>query len=130
MRKWKNNNIEIEEIPYNADLHAFEVYKDAQKLGVIYPDSVEAMEEIAERLDAGEDPVSGGREDGLGNLCTLSGWGAESLAREIRNADTWDMEKLAELCELAGMSEAWEQADGETFERVAFEAAEKLGVEI
>lgn len=55
---------------------------------------------------------------------------ANELAEIIRNADTWNLEALAELCELANMTEAWEAADGETFENVAYAAAEKLGVEI
>lgn len=55
---------------------------------------------------------------------------AIEIAERIKAADTWDMEALEELCELAGMSEEWENADGETFERVAYAAADKLGVEI
>lgn len=52
------------------------------------------------------------------------------IAKAIRSADTWDMDLLAELCEAADMTEEWEAADGDTFESVAFAAAEKLGVEI
>lgn len=55
---------------------------------------------------------------------------ALELAEAIRNSDTWDMEALAELCELADMSDEWNASDGDTFESVAYEAAEKLGVEI
>lgn len=55
---------------------------------------------------------------------------AFKIAEEIRNSDTWDMDALAELCELADMTEEWDAADGETFEQVAYTAAEKLGVEI
>ncbi len=55
---------------------------------------------------------------------------AAEVAEIIRSADTWDMDALTELCELADMAEEWEAADGETFESVAFAAAEKLGVEI
>ena len=55
---------------------------------------------------------------------------AAEIAEIIRNSDTWDMDSLAELCEMAGMAEEWEAADGETFEAVAFAAAESLGVEI
>ena len=54
----------------------------------------------------------------------------QELAQEIRNSQEWDLDRLAELCELAGMSEEWEEADGETFEQVAFKAAGKIGVEI
>ena len=50
---------------------------------------------------------------------------------EILNAnDEWLPELLKELCSLAGMDDEWEKADGDTFERVAFAAAEKLGVVI
>lgn len=55
---------------------------------------------------------------------------AAELAEIIRNADTWDEEALAELCELADMTEEWEAADGDTFESVVYAAADKLGVEI
>lgn len=63
----------------------------------------------------------------------MDGWKkeeAQELARAIKAADTWDLDQLEKLCDLAGMTEEWEQADGEEFEAVAEEAAEKLGVEI
>lgn len=55
---------------------------------------------------------------------------ANEIAKEIREMDTWDMDLLEELCEAAGMSDEWKAADGDTFESVAYEAADKLGVEI
>lgn len=55
---------------------------------------------------------------------------ANEIAKEIKEMGTWDMELLEELCEAADMLEKWNAADGETFESVAFKAAEKLGVEI
>ena len=55
---------------------------------------------------------------------------AQELARAIKAADTWDLDQLEKLCELAGMAEEWKQADGEVFEAAAYKAAEKLGVEI
>lgn len=55
---------------------------------------------------------------------------AFEIAEMIRKSDTWNFELLAELCELADMSDEWKEADGETFESVAFAAADKLGVEI
>ncbi len=57
---------------------------------------------------------------------------AKELARKIRNAESWDevLDEVEELCELADMSEEWEEADDDTAESVIFEAAEKLGVEI
>lgn len=55
---------------------------------------------------------------------------AEEIANELNAMDTWSEELLAELCGLAGLDEEWENADGETFEAVAYKAAEILGVEI
>lgn len=55
---------------------------------------------------------------------------AVELAERIREADEWNSEDLAELCEMAGLEKEWQEADGETFEQVAYKAAEILGVEI
>lgn len=52
------------------------------------------------------------------------------LAEKIRTADVWDMDDLKELCIAAGMESEWESADGDTFESVAQEAADRLGVQI
>lgn len=52
------------------------------------------------------------------------------IAADIRNAAEWDNELCAELCEAAGMSGEWNNADGDSFESVVESAAEKLGVEI
>ena len=53
-----------------------------------------------------------------------------ALAEKIRRSETWEGEDLAALCEAADMLDAYNAADGETFEQVVFAAAEKLGVEI
>lgn len=53
-----------------------------------------------------------------------------ALAEKIRTADVWDMDDLKELCIAADMESEWESADGDTFEYVAQEAADRLGVEI
>ena len=55
-----------------------------------------------------------------------------NIASAIREADTWEEceNECAELCRLAGMESEWLEADGETFEAVLIEAAEKLNVEI
>ena len=55
---------------------------------------------------------------------------AIEIAEALRSADIWDMELARELCELAGMAEAFDAADGDTFESVINAAAEKLGVEV
>lgn len=55
---------------------------------------------------------------------------AQALAQKIREAQKWNLEDLKALCALAGMETEWAAADGESFEAVAYAAAEKLGVEI
>lgn len=55
---------------------------------------------------------------------------AQELAAKIAAADTWNESDCKKLCELAGMIDEWNAADGETFETVVYKAAEKLGVEI
>ncbi len=54
----------------------------------------------------------------------------KSLAKRIRESDTWNQEDLKELCKEAGLLEEWEASDGETFETVVYKAADILGVEI
>ena len=55
---------------------------------------------------------------------------AQQLAAEIRSLDVWNSDLIRQLCDLAGMQAEWKNADGETFESVAYDAAKKLGVEI
>ena len=52
------------------------------------------------------------------------------LVERINTSNEWNAEDLAELCEMAGLKREWQEADGETFEQVAYKAAEILGVEI
>lgn len=55
---------------------------------------------------------------------------AYAIAEALRSADTWDADLACALCALAGMTPAWEAADGDSFEYVVYQAAEKLGVDI
>lgn len=52
------------------------------------------------------------------------------IARDLRNSGEWIPELCEELCDLAGMSAEYKEADGETFESVVYAAAEKLGIEV
>ncbi|MCM1045620.1 MAG: hypothetical protein NC417_08930 [Candidatus Gastranaerophilales bacterium] len=52
----------------------------------------------------------------------------EDIAKAIREAED-DMDLYAALCDLAGMSEEWENS-GDDWGKIADKAAEKLGVEI
>ena len=63
-------------------------------------------------------------------------WSADpeaiELAEAIRDAHDWESceDECKRLCEMAGLSEEWENADGETFEGVLDRAADKLHVRI
>ena len=52
------------------------------------------------------------------------------LAKKIKSSQEWNADDLKKLCEYAGLSHEWEQADGENFETVAQRAADILGVDI
>ena len=52
------------------------------------------------------------------------------IATALRSSGEWDFDLLKELCEIAGLKEEWNNSDGETFEDVAYKAAEILGVDI
>lgn len=54
----------------------------------------------------------------------------EQIATQLRDSDIWIPELCAKLCEYAGLSEEYANADGETFEAVVYRAADILGVEI
>ena len=52
------------------------------------------------------------------------------VADRIKNSDTWNDEDCRTLCGFADMEDEWDGADGDTFEDVIYEAADRLGVEI
>ena len=54
----------------------------------------------------------------------------KEIVEKLKKSDVWDMALLKELCTLADMEKDWNGANGQTFEQVALNAAEKLGVEI
>jgi len=55
---------------------------------------------------------------------------ARQLAKKISSSDEWILEDCRELCEMAGLEDEWEAADGDTFESVVYKAADKLNVVI
>lgn len=76
MRKWIfENRIKVYEVDFDYDLHALEVYHNKRYLGTIYPADIADMETCFDELDKGNDPIDGHWEDGLGNSCSLNGWG-------------------------------------------------------
>ena len=75
MRVWKfDNGISVEEGNYDGDLHCFWVYDGDTYLGTIYPDTIIDMEDCADAMDYGTDPITGGWQDGCGHNCTREGW--------------------------------------------------------
>lgn len=60
-------------------------------------------------------------------LCRLSD---EELAQEIRDSSEWDIDLLRDLAWRADLIDEWENADEDTYEELAYKAAEVLGVEI
>ena len=54
----------------------------------------------------------------------------QEIAKELRGQDVWSVELLELLCDEAGLTEEFENADGETFESVVYKAADVLNVEI
>lgn len=57
---------------------------------------------------------------------------ATELAETIRDAHDWESckDECRQLCDMAGMADEWDNADGETFEGVLDRAADKLHVRI
>lgn len=54
----------------------------------------------------------------------------QEIAKELRGQDVWSVELLELLCDEAGLTEEFENADSETFESVVYKAADVLNVEI
>ena len=76
MREWNfDNGIVVKETKFDSDLHCFRVFNGEEYLGTVYPDDCDAMRRCIADLDAGEDPIDYHWNDGLGNSCTLDGWG-------------------------------------------------------
>lgn len=55
---------------------------------------------------------------------------AVAVAGAIQADDEWNFDLLEKLCKLAGMEEEWLNRTEDTFEGIAYKAAEKLGVEL
>lgn len=54
----------------------------------------------------------------------------KELEKKINDLGVWDTELLYELCYRAGLEDEWNASDEETFEEVAYKAAEILGLSI
>ena len=55
---------------------------------------------------------------------------AKEIEKILNSQDTWDMDLLEELCDMAGLSNEWKEAEGDNFENMAYKAAKILNIEI
>ena len=75
MREWTfDNGIIVRECEYDYLVHCFRVYDGDKYLGVILPDTFDDFKLCISGLDNGEDPITGGWQDGCGHDCTREGW--------------------------------------------------------
>ncbi len=66
IRTWmQRTEIEIVEVDFDGDAHAFEIYVDGRRITTVYADTPEQTEDMRAGLDAGEDVKDW--EDGNGN---------------------------------------------------------------
>ena len=92
IRTWKQESgMEIDEVEFCDDAHAFEIYVDGRHVVTIYPDSPEQSEAMRASLDAGEDVRDW--EDGDGNnvgtlIAERTGDGLRETLRRIEDAGT------------------------------------------
>lgn len=54
----------------------------------------------------------------------------KAMISEMNTAGEWNLDTMKAICDAADMADEWENADGDTFETVAYAAAEKLGLEL
>ena len=50
----------------------------------------------------------------------------QELINRITEATEWNLEDCKALCKLAGLEKEWNEADGETFEKVIYTALDLL----
>ena len=114
---------------------AYNLYKDSDTVEIFEEDSKDGEEQLYAVIDCKVNPFEHMTEDDVKKwfdvwVANYKQEEAEDVAERIRNSDTWDMDDCKELCRLAGMEKMWDEADGESFEGVVFEAARKLRVDI
>jgi len=81
MKTWKRDCCNIVEHSFDYDLHMFKLYAlNGEYLGNITPGDIENYKECMTKLDAGDCPICDQWDDGLGNTCSLNGWGKATVA--------------------------------------------------
>ena len=69
MKTWLRDSYEVVEVPFDHDLHQFNVVQDGEVLFEINPATLEDQAQIIADLDAGHGVD--GWEDGMGNTITI-----------------------------------------------------------
>jgi len=69
MKTWLRDGYKVVEVPFDHDLHQFNVVQDGEVLFEINPATLEDQAQIIADLDAGHGVD--GWEDGMGNTITI-----------------------------------------------------------
>lgn len=72
MRTWEIDNLIITSDDRNL---CFNVYAYNKLIGIIYATDRNNFNDCFLYFDVGVNPIKDGWEDGLGNVCTINGWG-------------------------------------------------------
>lgn len=68
------NAIAVDSFPDGSDWCRFDVLYNGNKIGAIYPPNADWHLDVVMSLNNGYEPITGGWEDGRGNICTINGW--------------------------------------------------------
>jgi hypothetical protein len=76
--EWTTKNVTVKAVSIDADLHEFVCYNhDGKLLGTITPGDLDDMNNCIKELNEGGCPIADRWEDGMGNTCTIEGWGED-----------------------------------------------------
>lgn len=76
MSHWTTKKVHVHKVDFDHDLSQFRITDlDGNFLGTITPMDADNMQDIIDELDVGRCPVADAWEDGMGNVCTMEGWG-------------------------------------------------------
>lgn len=69
MKTWERDSYTVVEVPFDGDLHEFQIVKGEEVIATITPATIEDMKIITKDLDSGKDV--NGWEDGMGNTISI-----------------------------------------------------------
>lgn len=123
-----NNTMKNEEI----EIVVVSDREDAISVATGFDTIEEARQYIKDSVDNDYDnlEIKYAFSSGTNKFTDFSVEDVENLVDRINSSDSWNSESLAQLCDYAGLSEEWKNADGENLEALVYKAAKILGVEI